>query len=87
MTDHPCKGLSKTAIEIFELIGTGQTPPYNRVAINVLERRGLIIKTGERVLTRDRFGEVKVPVYEVPIPIHMQWCQWCAENVKDEDDE
>ncbi len=26
------------------------------------------------------FGPIRVPVYEVPIAVHYQWCQWCSEQ-------
>jgi hypothetical protein len=82
MTEHPCARYSKSTVEVFEAIAINQPPPYRPRAINVLLNAGLIVKIGDRVL-RDRFGEIKVPVYEVPLPVHYQWCQWCSENVED----
>lgn len=35
-------------------------------------------------LGRDALGPIQVVVYEVPLPVHMQWCEWCAENVEEE---
>jgi len=81
---HPCAGLSKGVVEVFESIAVSQPHPHRPAAILTLLHAGLIVQIGERVL-RDRFGEVRIPVYEVPLPVHYQWCQWCSENVPDDD--
>ena len=84
MTDHPCAGRSKAAVEVFEAIAINQHPPLRPKVINSLLKAGLIVKVGDTEL-RDRFGVMKIPVYEVPLPVHWQWCQWCSENVKDDE--
>jgi hypothetical protein len=80
---HPCAGRSAAQIETFEAIATSQKPPFRPSAIKALLRAGLIEQIGEKVLGRDALGPIKVPVYEVPLPVHYQWCQWCAENVEE----
>lgn len=78
--------MSPTSIMIFEALAVGAPPPrYSPKSIAALIKRGLIEQTGERTLGHDAFGLVKVPVYEVPIHAHMQWCAWCAENVSDKE--
>jgi len=84
MTRHPCAGLAQSTIEVFEAIAIGQTPPPRPVAIRTLLKRGLIECTGQREFHRDRFGVIMVPDYAVPLPVHMQWCQWCDETLPDD---
>jgi hypothetical protein len=82
---HPCAGHSKATKEVFEIIATGGRPACATKTLYALERAGLIEKIGEEVIGRDALGVIKLPVYEVPLPIHMQWCQWASENVSDEE--
>lgn len=82
--EHPCAGRSQAVIEVFEAIAVNQPPPYRPAAIRTLLRAGLIVQIGEHFL-RDRLGVIKIPVYEVPLHIHYQWCQWCSENVPDDE--
>jgi hypothetical protein len=44
----------------------------------------LIDLVGNKIL-RDEMGIFKLPQYQVPIPIHMQWCQWCSEQPENQD--
>lgn len=80
---HPCVGLSASVIKTFEEIACGLDSSFRPKVIRTLLDAGLIELVGERLLGRDAFGAIKVPVYEVPTPIHIQWCAWCAENVED----
>lgn len=80
MTDHPCKGMTKPQIEAFEEIAIGNALPVTfRGTIRVLENRGLIERTADKIL-QDELGKYPLPQYQVPIPYHMQWCQWCSEQ-------
>jgi len=83
-TEHPAAGRSRLQIEIFEAIAIGQDPPFRRRSIQALLDAKLIEKIGEREISRDRLGSIKVPVYQVPANLHYQWCAWCAEQ-PDED--
>ena len=78
MASHPCAGRSQTAVETFEAIAVGQRGPYHPKTIQALLKAGLIELTGYEVVGRDRFGVIKIPVYSVPLPLHFQWCAWCA---------
>lgn len=81
MTDHPCKGMTPRQIEAFEQIATGDALPIaHRRTLASLEALRLIERLADKELGRDRFGAIFVPQYQVPIPIHMQWCQWCSEQ-------
>lgn len=84
MTDHPCKGLSPSHEGVFEAIATGDPlPACRRGVLTKLEELGLIARADDKVL-RDRFGEFAMPQYFVPMPLHIQWCEWCSENVPDQ---
>ena len=83
-TKHPCAGRSAVAVETFEAIAAGQTPPFRPKTIRALLDAGLIEQIGERTLGRYALGTIKAPVYDVPLGVHMQWCEWCAENCPDE---
>lgn len=80
MTDHPCRGMSATAVQTFEMIAISEHPVLRRKTIKALLARGLIVQIGMRQLGRDRFGAIEIPEYAVPIDVHMQWCQHCAEQ-------
>jgi len=78
MTPHPCKGMTRAQRRDFELIATGHRPRGGDTTINKLRARGLIADAPQEVLGRDVI--FIVPVWYVPIPIHMQWCKWAAEQ-------
>jgi len=45
-----------------------------------LQKRGLIVSRKEtHSCSSDRF-RVVVTRYDVPIPVHMAWCEWCSEQ-------
>ena len=82
---HPCSGMSTAAKRAFEAIAVNEEPRCAQKTLDALQDCGLIERLCDRVVGRDAFGLIKVPVYAVPLPIHVAWCEWCAENVKDED--
>jgi hypothetical protein len=88
-TPHPAKaaGCSKRQIEAFEQIGAGVTRPsgYSDKVFLALLEKGLIEVCGVKVLCKDRFGTVQVPEFQQPLPVHIQWCKWCSENVTEEE--
>jgi hypothetical protein len=79
-TPHPAKaaGCTKRQIELFELIATGDSLPrgYTTQTFMVLVRNGLI---------RNDTPPHRAAAYYVPIHVHIQWCQWCSENVTEEE--
>lgn len=86
MTDHPCKGLSKKAISAFEQIAIGEAlPRAHSKTLDSLLAKGLILRGRDKVLGRDALGKITVPQYFVPLPVHMQWCEWCSEQPFTED--
>lgn len=81
MTDHPAKGCTKRQIEAFEWIAVGQPYGYAQSTLEALERKGLI-SFQDKTLPPDKFSRFPVVVKEpfVPLPVHYQWCTWCAEQ-------
>jgi len=82
----PLKGLRKTVRDAFEQMTIGQRPWISAATVSVFLDRGLIVRLPDKVLGRDAFGAITVPEYEIPISVHMNWCEWCANNYPDEDD-
>lgn len=80
MTDHPCKGMTPAQRRDFELIATNQRPMGGVQTIKALKKRGLIADAPPKRVGVDQFGPVMVPDWYVPLPVHMQWCQWCSEQ-------
>lgn len=81
MTDHPCKGLSKGAKKAFEAIAISQPTGASQKTLDLLLERGLIERGPDRIF-HDRFGEMRIPQYQVPLPIHYKWCKWCSEQLE-----
>lgn len=85
-TVHPCAGRSAAQRQAFERIAVSMPHGASRRTLDTLVRAGLIEYAGEAYAGRDAFGVFSVKVYAVPLPVHMQWCQWCAENVEEATD-
>lgn len=73
--------MSKAQVQAFELIAVNQKPSCRQETLNALRRKGLIA-LGMPEKRKDLMGAYEIPSYYVPLPIHMQWCEWCHENVK-----
>ena len=84
-TKHPCAGITKVQRAAFERIAINEPPRAWGKTIDRLLERGLIQRGEDEVLGRDRFGMIVIPSYFVPIPVHMQWCQWASENFTEDD--
>lgn len=70
---HP--GRSRAQRAVLDAIGCGNNSPSMATSTRtVLLKAGLIRKCGERLVGRDRFGDVVISEYEMPFPVHMQWC-------------
>lgn len=74
---HPCLGQSPAARRVFEQIAVGNDKGHHPGVLGRLRQAGLVTLAW-RTVGRDAFGLIRVPVYEVPIAVHMQWCEWCA---------
>lgn len=79
MTDHPCKGMTEAQIAAFERIAINANPECGWKTLDRLIARGVIERVkGE--MRRDAMGAYEIPAFVVPLPIHMQWCQWASEQ-------
>lgn len=79
-TSHPCSGMTQAQRRDFELIAINERPLGGHRTIKALKARGLIKEAPPKVVGRDALGTITIPQWEVPIPIHMQWCKWCSEQ-------
>lgn len=79
MTDHPCKGMTRSQIEAFEQIAVDAKPNCKWDTIDALVAAGVIAR-GPSEPRRDAMGVYTVPSFFVPPAVHAQWCAWCAEK-------
>ena len=84
-SSYPVKGLTKIQRDTFEAIACGQDMPNRPKTLSALIKKGVIVEVGKKVVCKDRFGIVETPVYEVPLVLHLAWCQWCSDNIPDSD--
>jgi len=76
---HPAKAAAHR--RILDEIGCGNYSTYiSPRTRDAMLSKGLIEQCGERVICQDRFGTVTVPEYQMPIPVHYQWCSYWAEQ-------
>jgi hypothetical protein len=84
VTPHPAKAKAQRAA--LDAIGCGDvTPRMADSTRDALLRAELIVEAGRRLVCNDRFGKVYVPEYAMPVPVHMQWCAYWAEQATEED--
>jgi hypothetical protein len=79
MAEHPCKGMTKAQIAVFERIAVNEPPYANHQTMRALRQRGVIDYVSE-VVSRDALGPITVPRWFVPLSVHAQWCEWCGEQ-------
>lgn len=77
--EHPCKGMTKAQISAFEMIAIGENPMVGEKTIAKLLERGVIVQGPDRIF-QTALGPLHCKQYEIPIPIHMQWCEWASEQ-------
>ena len=84
MAEHPAMAAkcTKHQIKIFELIAVRGPCLASQRTLDALHSKGLIEFIEHK--EKDRLGTFTFKEPYVPLPIHMQWCEWCAENVDDE---
>ena len=79
MTEHLCRGMTKAQVAAFERIAVNEAPACGQKTLGALLRAGVVVQgTPER--RRDALGSYEVPSFYVPLPVHLQWCIWCAEQ-------
>lgn len=83
MTGHP--GKTQPQRRALDQIGAGNScPPMTARTRDALLRKGLIERRGVRTIGQDALGKIELPVYEMPIPVHMQWCAYWAEGAEEQ---
>jgi hypothetical protein len=87
MVEHPASaaGCNKAEVNAFEAIASGTTSPRcHSVTLDRLMRLGLV-DYEDKIVGKDRLGTIKKRSFFVPIPVHIQWCQWCSEQQENAD--
>lgn len=74
--------MTKAQREAFERIAVSAPNGATHRTLLKLRERGLIDYEDE-VIGRDALGKITVPRWFVPMAVHIQWCEWCSENVKE----
>src|SRR6185312_7060519 len=77
---HPCAGMTKAQRRDFEMIAINERPRGGVQTLKALKARGLIEDAEPRIVGRDRFGDIKVPNWSIPLHVHRQWCEWCSKQ-------
>jgi hypothetical protein len=71
---HP--GKTPAQRRALDEIGCGNyCPSMTNATRDKLLASGLIVELNPVVIGRDRFGEIAIPQYEMPILVHYQWCK------------
>lgn len=71
------KGLNNKQLAVFEQIAVNNDAGHNETTLRSLVSKLLIEKREEEL---DGWPPTIIYRYAVPVPIHMEWCEWCAEN-------
>ena len=82
MSKYFVDGLTKSQVITFEKIAIGKNSGINPKVADRLVKRGLL----ERYHEISIGGGFRIIRYKVPVPIHAEWCAWCADSVESDDD-
>lgn len=82
MPTHFMDELTEPQRHVFGEIACGLDGGHNPNVLLVLAARGLIVGHHERL---DGFPPVDVVRWEVPLPVHIEWAQWCSEQPDSEE--
>ena len=72
------RNLTNAQSDVFEQIAVGNDGGHNPKVLDRLEKMGLLISKSQIL---SGYPPVMIKRYEVPIDIHIEWCQWCSEIV------
>lgn len=79
MAKHPATGCTKAQRLAFERIAVGDDDYIGPAIAAALVRRGLVVEWGETLPPNKSCPwPVTIKRYHVPLPVHKQWCDWCA---------
>lgn len=83
-TPHP--GNTPAQRKVLDQVGCGESlPSASAKTLAKMVEQGLLERLPDQVLGRDSFGAITVPQYEMPIPVHYQWCKYWSEQPCDEE--
>jgi hypothetical protein len=61
---------------------------FTRSVVKALEEKGLIVGVDEATYGPSSAPIDRIPImvrrYHVPLPIHMEWCQWCSDHIEED---
>ena len=82
MIDHPAIAAkcTKAQVALFETIAAGQFVCAHPKRVQALIDKGLV--EGVEHTQTDKLGKFTFTEPVAPLHIHIQWCEWCAENVE-----
>ncbi|WP_213740413.1 hypothetical protein [Bradyrhizobium sp. dw_411] len=80
MVRHPCDGLMRAETKAFEAIAINLKPRCSVGTLTRLVERGLIVRQERRIAFGDGLPAAIVDEYYVPLPIHIQFCEWAADH-------
>ena len=73
------RNLPPAQLAVFGQIAVSLDGGHNPRTIDALVRKGLIVSVLEPLRdTPPGHPVTYLHRYSVPLPIHMEWCQWCA---------
>lgn len=71
------RNLNNNQSSVFEQVAIGRDGGHNYATIKALLRKGLIERLGELQVTQSGLT-VEVARYQVPLPVHLEWGEWCV---------
>jgi hypothetical protein len=71
--------MTKAQREAFERIAINHPHQATHKTLVTLRKAGLVDYENE-VIGGDALGKITVPRWYVPLPVHMQWCEWAGEQ-------
>jgi hypothetical protein len=82
MVQHPCHGMTRAETKAFEAIAINLKPHGSKETLTRLLDRGVVVKQEKHVAFRDGLPPSVMDEYCVPLPIHLQWCEWAAQRYR-----
>lgn len=75
------RNLNPAASDVFGQISIGNDLFHPEKLIKILLKKGLIEKSLQPIMSEDNNSVLLfIPRYEIPIPVHIEWCVWCSKN-------
>lgn len=74
------RNLPKAQAAVFDQLCVQNDAGHNPATLKALMKKGLIVER------REVHGAFSISRYDVPTTVHMEWCQWCSEQVESGND-